>query len=83
MFPSSSWLPVWRGGVLGGPSYLHSTVAGRETESWSGKRPRKARQGRAGLDRLRQVYFRIRWALGDGGMESELGKIHDPDGGRM
>lgn len=30
---------------------------------------------------MRQVYFRIRWALG--GMESELGKIHDPDSGRM
>lgn len=29
------------------------------------------------------MYFRIRWALGDGGMESELGKIHDPDSGRM
>lgn len=39
-------------------------------------------EGRAGLDRLRPVCFRIRWALEDGGMESEVGQIHDPDNGR-
>lgn len=39
-------------------------------------------EGRAGLDRLRLVCFRIRWALEDGGMESEAGQIHDPDNGR-
>lgn len=59
--------------VRGGPSSLH-----RETECRSGE----VRQGRAGLDRLRQGCFRIRWALGDGGVESELGKIHGPDRGR-
>lgn len=40
-------------------------------------------KGRAGLDRLRLVCFRIRWTLEDGGMGSEVGKIHDPDNGRM
>lgn len=40
-------------------------------------------KGRAELGRLRLVCFRIGWALEDGGMESEVGKIHDPDNGRM
>lgn len=39
-------------------------------------------EGRAGLDRLRPVCFRIKWALEDGGMESVVGRIHDPDNGR-
>lgn len=43
----------------------------------------RAGQGRAGMDRLRQVFFRIRWALGDGGMESEIGKMHGPAMGEV
>lgn len=39
-------------------------------------------EGRAGLDRLRPVCFRIKWALEDGGMESVVGWIHAPDNGR-
>lgn len=39
-------------------------------------------EGRAVLYRLRPVCFRIKWALEHGGMESEVGKIHDPDNGR-
>lgn len=50
---------------------------------WDRTQEGRVGQGRAGLDRLRQVCFRIRWALGGGGTESELGKIHDPDSGRM
>lgn len=34
-------------------------------------------EGRAGLDRLRPVCFRIKWALEDGGMESVVGRIHE------
>lgn len=34
------------------------------------------------MDRLRPVCFRIKWALEDGGMESVVGRIHDPDNGR-
>ena len=55
------------------------TIASRETEYWSEE---VTQEGRAGLDRPRLVCFRIRWALEDGGIESEAGQMHDPDSGR-